>query len=516
MNAARTLWLVALAAGVAGCGLGETERPVRGGTLHLAQRQAPSLHPLEPEDLWNIPYRCLVYEGLVRFDTSATGVVPGHAERWEVSEDGCTYSFHLAAGRRYADGTPIRAADYARGLEACFAGRPRSPGRARFWALAGAGAGDGRRGSTPLGVEAPDERTVILRLRAPDERLLEKLALPSYAVPFPEGVAPGEPPPASGPYRFELAERRLVFARNPHYGGTRPAWCDTIAVRLGTSARGAVQLAAGGQADLVWPEPASARGRLQREAGLRRLPNPRGTEICYFLVLNGSVPPTNRLPVRRGVASAVDRLDLGPPWAPMQDITNGAGARVEFPGFDAEIVRGELALGLKPRGVTLSLTVARDSHEEDLATALLPGLGRAGVHAELRRREPAEKRAALAQAGGFVTAIWGGRCAPGRGPAWDELFLDRGLGGAFGGNLAHFREASGQLDALLLAAGPSAPAEARQAVLRHLVDRVPLVPLARLEETIWANPRVRNLRVHAVCGPLFAEAWIAPAGGGEP
>jgi hypothetical protein len=478
--------------------------------LRLAQREAPSLHPLEPEDSWNLPFRRLVYEGLVRFDTASAAILPGHAERWEITADGRTYTFHLRPDRKYASGAPIRAADYARALGACFARQPLSPARARFWSLEGARSRARRRGDADLGIEAPDDRTLIFRLSRADDRFLEKLAYPSYAIPLPEGEAAEEPPPASGPYRWEMRDPYLYFVRNPHYGGDQPSWCDTIAVRLGTSSRSAVQLAAAGRLDVLWPEPPAARARLHREPELRRVGSSQGAEWCYLLVLNSSVPPTSRLPVRRAVAAAIDRRDLGPPWIPWQDLAGGEGGGGEFPGFDVDRAASELAAGRLPRGLTLSITVARDDPEEDLVAALVPGLGRAGVHAELRRRERSAKSALLARPGGFVAATWGERCAPGRGPLWEELFLNRALDAGWGGNLAHFREAGARLDTLLLAAAPAAGEAARRSVATLLAERVPVVPLARVEEGAWVRPRVRGLRLHPVLGPLFAEAWIGP------
>lgn len=53
----------------------------------------------------------LAYEGLTRVDENGR-VVPGAAEQWEFSPDGKSLTFHLRAGLKRADGTPLTAKDF--------------------------------------------------------------------------------------------------------------------------------------------------------------------------------------------------------------------------------------------------------------------------------------------------------------------------------------------------------------------------------------------------------------------
>ena len=52
-------------------------------------------------------------EGLVAEDPVDLHPVPGVAERWEVSADGLTYTFHLRENARWSNGDPVTAADFA-------------------------------------------------------------------------------------------------------------------------------------------------------------------------------------------------------------------------------------------------------------------------------------------------------------------------------------------------------------------------------------------------------------------
>jgi peptide/nickel transport system substrate-binding protein len=50
-----------------------------------------------------------VYDGLVRYQDGTLEVEPSLAERWDISEDGKTYTFYLRDGVSFHDGTPFDA-----------------------------------------------------------------------------------------------------------------------------------------------------------------------------------------------------------------------------------------------------------------------------------------------------------------------------------------------------------------------------------------------------------------------
>jgi len=51
-----------------------------------------------------------VFEGLTRFGSDGS-INPGLARSWDISEDGLTYTFHLADGVKFHDGTTMDAED---------------------------------------------------------------------------------------------------------------------------------------------------------------------------------------------------------------------------------------------------------------------------------------------------------------------------------------------------------------------------------------------------------------------
>src|SRR5581483_7879714 len=56
-----------------------------------------------------------ICEGLTTLDKSG-GVAPGIAEKWQVSQDGKTYTFTLRPDARWSNGQPVVGADFVAGL----------------------------------------------------------------------------------------------------------------------------------------------------------------------------------------------------------------------------------------------------------------------------------------------------------------------------------------------------------------------------------------------------------------
>ena len=57
-----------------------------------------------------------IYSGLVALNTDLQ-LVPDVADRWEISEDGMTYTFYIRDNARFHDGKPITASDFKWSLE---------------------------------------------------------------------------------------------------------------------------------------------------------------------------------------------------------------------------------------------------------------------------------------------------------------------------------------------------------------------------------------------------------------
>jgi ABC-type oligopeptide transport system substrate-binding subunit/class 3 adenylate cyclase len=150
-------------------------------------------------------------------------IVPSLAERWEISDDGLRYVFHLREGLLWSDGTPLTAHDVEFGVKRVL--DPESPGSsvAIYFVLEnGEDIYLGRNTDwDAVGVRALDERTVEFRLSAPAPYFMSVMNRPD-AGPQPRHAMDdvAEARVVSG--AFEVAERtdeRLVLRRRAERPG---------------------------------------------------------------------------------------------------------------------------------------------------------------------------------------------------------------------------------------------------------------------------------------------------------
>src|SRR6266851_3437845 len=234
---ARSRLLLALVAttacggGTAAGGGGGDRRATR---LVYYERSDPrSLDPALSTDVPTGEMVTLAFDGLTQFDPDGR-LLPALADRWTARRDGRRYVFHLRAGVRFHDGTPLT----ARAVRTSFL-RVLSPASrgGRTWPLypiAGAEDYAAGRASDVRGLEPQGDSAVAFTLREPLAIFPTFLAMPvASVVPVPVPPDLGQHPVGSGPWRFVAwrHDDELVFARNGDYWGGAPV-ADTLAVRI--------------------------------------------------------------------------------------------------------------------------------------------------------------------------------------------------------------------------------------------------------------------------------------------
>lgn len=205
---------------------------------------------------------CL-FETLVKTSLPSQQIEPGVAEKWEISEDQLTYTFHLRPDARWSNGDPVTANDFLfawrRALMPDFA----ADYSQLFFRLKGgedffkwrAGtlkedASGGAAAAVPwkeiaakfdelVGASAPDPKTLVVRLAEPVPYFLELCAFAPYGPNHAASIEPLlAPDPKSGMYRIDpgywgdpkklvcngpyVIQRRrfrqdLLMAQNPRY-----------------------------------------------------------------------------------------------------------------------------------------------------------------------------------------------------------------------------------------------------------------------------------------------------------
>jgi oligopeptide transport system substrate-binding protein len=155
--------LAVLALLLTGCG-GQNEGVTRVAAIGPTPRLVETVSaPLSPGDAL---IRDNMAQGLVRFDERGQ-VVPGLAERWNVSDDGLSYIFRLQTGE-WPDGRKIRADDVARILDRQLRPASRNPLKDALGAVSE--------------IVAMTDRVIEIRLAAPRPNLLQLLAQPEFGL----------------------------------------------------------------------------------------------------------------------------------------------------------------------------------------------------------------------------------------------------------------------------------------------------------------------------------------------
>lgn len=478
-----------------------------GGTITLTARDSfATFDPAFACDPQQTPFLRLVYEGLLAFDDSGR-VTGACARRWESSDGGRTLRFELRPGLFAADGAPVTAGDFRRGIERLFLpGVHRSPGAPQFAALAGA-LEQGTRRPPPLGIETPDERTLVLRLAWPDPFLLEKLAQPRFVLPA--GIDLAARP--NGEYRLVREPSGYAFVRNPAWRAAleeddprraRPAGPDTVRVLTGVTSRRALLGLESGRIDLLWPVPVEYRERLMRSANFDHVEATLDPPHTWWLVLNAELAPLARRDARRGVAHAVHRPrlpeELGDWLVPLRTFaTGGAG---EAPGYDPGQARLSFEAARYFTGIRMPVTVPRGSAPEAGLEALAPALARGAVQVDAvpvsRAAWARAQRERRGMSAGVV--VWQ---APSR-DGLDDLsarLLNRGLRSGWAGNWSWYHPGPG-LDSLfvrgLRETDPVTRAAIRDQVGELLEGDLPFIPLASLRDAVVHRRELSGVAFH--------------------
>lgn len=98
-------------------GCGKRESAVAAGnrtqTLHLGNLSEPNdLDPQIADSQQTFNLIMALMEGLAQYDAKTCEPVPAVAERWEVSDDKLTWTFHLRQNAVWSNGDPVTASDF--------------------------------------------------------------------------------------------------------------------------------------------------------------------------------------------------------------------------------------------------------------------------------------------------------------------------------------------------------------------------------------------------------------------
>ncbi len=126
-----------------------------------------------------------IYERLVETQTNLDGtseLVPGLAEKWDISDDGLVYTFYLRKGVKFHNGEEFKADDVVYTFERML--KPETNALNQDFIMAVKGAGDIMEGNADKleGLEVVDDYTIKMTLEEPFAPFLANLATPGVSI----------------------------------------------------------------------------------------------------------------------------------------------------------------------------------------------------------------------------------------------------------------------------------------------------------------------------------------------
>jgi len=280
-----------------------------GGTLrrHLSA-EPQTLNPLVSKDAYQGIINGHIFEGLITRDPDTLDWRPELAERWEISQDGKTITFHLDPRARFADGKPVTADDVVFTIDTLMNPEIDAANLRSYYE-------DMER------CEKVDERTVRFTWKKTYFKSFEVSG--AFAPIIPRHVYTFTEPKqfndindrlvGTGPYKFEkwTTGQQIVLVRNTDYW-RRPHAFDRVTFRIIMEPQAYVQAFLAGELDYIsvrpeWWVKLKKNPRAGKDFRMLRYQPPAGYR---YIAWNNARPPFNDWRVRRAMTHLIWREQL--------------------------------------------------------------------------------------------------------------------------------------------------------------------------------------------------------------
>ncbi len=291
--------LAALAIAATGCG-GSTGG---GGTIIRGTTDQPiSYDPAGAYDLPSYDVIYNVYQNLLTIPAGGNKPVPEAAQSCDFTNP-TTYECTMKDGLKFSDGDPLDAKDVKFSFD-------------RNVAI------EDPNGASSLlanlkSTDAPDDKTVIFHLKAPDATFPFVLTVASFAIvddsDFPKDkLQPSDKVDGSGRYTVASYQpgQQTVLEKNPEYSGDDPAENDRVIVQYFDKPSALKLAVQQGDVDIAYRSLSPTDIDSLRNASGVNIVEGNGTEIRY-MVFNEQLQPgtddAQKLAIRKAVAYTIDR-----------------------------------------------------------------------------------------------------------------------------------------------------------------------------------------------------------------
>lgn len=251
-----------------------------------------------------------IFENLLSYGPQDTTVQPGLAEKWEVTPDGLTYTFHLRQGVKFHDGTDFNADAVVFNFDRWMTGNAdKFPYYTMF------GGYKGEPGHVIKEVKALDANTVQFVLTRPQAPFLKNLAMSPFGIASPKAVKDEgdkfrEKPVGTGPFKFVEWKQndRIVLEKNPDYWQKGLPKLNKVIFRVIPENTARLNALANGEVDLMDGLNNSDEDSVKANDKLQVIERP-SMNVGYLGFTTNRKPFDNKL-VRQALNHAIDKESI--------------------------------------------------------------------------------------------------------------------------------------------------------------------------------------------------------------
>lgn len=253
-------------------------------------------------------------EGLTRLD-SEHKAAEGVAEKWDISEDGLTYTFQIRENAKWSNGDPVVAKDFEYAWKYMLNPDTASPAAFLAYFIKGAEDYNGGDGSVDdVMVTAKDEKTLEVVLEQPTGFFLDVLTNPAFfpinhkvAEENPNWHAEADTFVGNGPFKLDSwkHDEEMVFVKNEHYWDVDSVKLDKVHFAMVNDSNTQYQMFQSGELDTASIPPELSDELIN---GDNVFIGPYGG--LEFYRFNLTMEPFQNKKIRQAFSLAVNREDI--------------------------------------------------------------------------------------------------------------------------------------------------------------------------------------------------------------
>lgn len=275
-----------------------------------------SMDPAGSIALTYLAYSVSALDELLTFDEEGE-IDYRAAENYEVNEDSTEWTFHLREDARWSDGTPVTAADFLNTITRALDPASGSGYANYLFPIENAEAiYNGEAEPDSLGVEIPDDYTLVFHLAEPCVYFLDLLRLPVYTPSCEEYADSAESgwdrdpgtSLANGPFRLAeyVPDQYFILEKNEYYWNADAVNLDRITYRFFDDTQAMANAYEAGEVDVATSLSSTVMEMYEGQKDLFV------TDLIAtrYIYMNLNVEPLDDVRVREAVNLAINRDDL--------------------------------------------------------------------------------------------------------------------------------------------------------------------------------------------------------------